>query len=91
MCASSLLSFFPQMVKYFKSGVLPLNDGTTLRSLLSTQLHCVPMRITKKFSRDSSIGKVRDSLQWWCLVCCIRACVFVCFSCPVLRRCPVLS
>jgi hypothetical protein len=46
------------MVRYFKSGVLPLSDGATLRTLLARVLHCAPMRITKKFSKDSSIGKV---------------------------------
>ena len=31
--------------------------GTTLRSYLSEKLHCDPMRITKKFAGDASIGK----------------------------------
>jgi hypothetical protein len=51
--------FTLKVVESFKAGVLPLAEGTTLRNLLSVQLHCAPMRITKKFSKDESIGKVR--------------------------------
>ena len=36
------------IVDTFKEGVLPLADGTTLRTYVSGQLHCAPMRITKK-------------------------------------------
>ena len=32
-------------------------DGTTLRTYLSKSLNCDPMRITKKFTGDSCIGK----------------------------------
>ncbi len=49
--------FTSVVVESFKAGVLPLADGTTLRTYLSGQLHCAPMRITKKFAKDSSIGK----------------------------------
>ena len=45
------------IVETFKEGVLPLVDGTTLRTYVSGQLHCAPMRITKKYAKDSSIGK----------------------------------
>jgi hypothetical protein len=31
--------------------------GTTLRAFLSEKLNCDPMRITKKFTGDHSIGK----------------------------------
>lgn len=31
----------------------------TLRWLLARELHCDPMRITKKFTKNKSIGKVR--------------------------------
>jgi hypothetical protein len=41
----------------FQAGILPIGEGTTLRSMLSQQLHCVPMRITKKYNKDSSMGK----------------------------------
>ena len=40
--------FTQMIVETFKEGVLPLADGTTLRTYVSGQLHCAPMRITKK-------------------------------------------
>jgi hypothetical protein len=39
------------------SGTLDVPDGTTLRTHLSSILNCDPMRITKKFTGDSCIGK----------------------------------
>ncbi len=72
-----------QLIKFFGAGLLTIAEGTTLRNYLSVQLHCVPMRITKKFSKDLSIGKVRVlaavecslfrvrvTRRWWC--CCCR-------------------
>jgi hypothetical protein len=41
----------------FNSGYLDAPPGTTLRSYLSQTLECEPMRITKKFTGDASIGK----------------------------------
>jgi hypothetical protein len=49
--------FTSVLVETFRNGLLPIADGTTLRTYLSGQLHCAPMRITKKFPKDSSIGK----------------------------------
>lgn len=49
--------FTSAIVETFREGYLPLADGTTLRTYLSGQLHCAPMRITKKFAKDASIGK----------------------------------
>lgn len=49
--------FTSVIVDTFRAGVLPLPEGTTLRTYLSGQLHCAPMRITKKFAKDDSIGK----------------------------------
>lgn len=39
------------------TGTLDVPDGTTLRTHLSSILNCDPMRITKKFTGDSCIGK----------------------------------
>ena len=41
----------------FNRGYLEAPDGTALRTYLSERLHCDPMRITKKFTGDSCIGK----------------------------------
>jgi len=41
----------------FNSGYLDAPIGTTLRAFLSGKLECDPMRITKKFTKDDSIGK----------------------------------
>ena len=41
----------------FNSGYLDAPPGTTLRTYLSQTLECEPMRITKKFTGDASIGK----------------------------------
>jgi hypothetical protein len=45
------------IINTFKEGILPIADGTTLRTYVSGQLHCAPMRITKKYSKDDAIGK----------------------------------
>ena len=34
----------------FDGGLLDIQKGTTLRSLLSSLLNCDPMRVTKKYS-----------------------------------------
>ena len=45
------------LVQCFRFGTLPLHEGATLRTTLAEQLHCTPMRITKKYNKDASIGK----------------------------------
>eukprot|EP00588_Corethron_pennatum_P013634 CAMPEP_0194267960 /NCGR_PEP_ID=MMETSP0169-20130528/2359_1 /TAXON_ID=218684 /ORGANISM="Corethron pennatum, Strain L29A3" /LENGTH=795 /DNA_ID=CAMNT_0039008995 /DNA_START=169 /DNA_END=2559 /DNA_ORIENTATION=- len=46
-----------RLIKEFKAGLLPLTDGTTLRTFLSKLLNCDPMRISKKFVGGNCIGK----------------------------------
>ena len=41
----------------FNSGTLEASPGSTLRACLSERLYCDPMRITKKYSGDSCLGK----------------------------------
>ena len=45
------------VISDFNSGLLDAPIGTTLRAYLSGKLGCDPMRITKKFTKASSIGK----------------------------------
>lgn len=54
----TLLRFFAhRLIQEFKAGLLPLTDGTTLRTFLSIMLNCDPMRISKKFVGSNCIGK----------------------------------
>jgi len=46
-----------RLIHEFKAGLLPLTDGTTLRTFLSKLLNCDPMRISKKFVGSNCIGK----------------------------------
>jgi hypothetical protein len=46
-----------RLIVEFKAGLLPLTDGTTLRTFLSKLLNCDPMRISKKFVGANCIGK----------------------------------
>ena len=46
-----------RLILEFKAGLLPLADGTTLRTFLSRLLKCDPMRISKKFVGDKCIGR----------------------------------
>jgi hypothetical protein len=46
-----------RLIEEFKLGLLPLTDGTTLRTFLSKLLFCDPMRISKKFVGGNCIGK----------------------------------
>ncbi|CAM9561209.1 unnamed protein product [Discosporangium mesarthrocarpum] len=46
-----------RLIEEFKSGLLPLTEGTTLRTFLSIMLNCDPMRISKKFVGPNCIGK----------------------------------
>jgi hypothetical protein len=50
-------AYTKRLISEFKRGVLPLSDGTTLRTFLSRLLNCDPMRISKKFVGVSCIGK----------------------------------
>jgi hypothetical protein len=62
-CAAASQSFsfveayVARVIQDFNSGFLNAPAGTTLRSYLSEKLQCDPMRITKKFTGDSCIGK----------------------------------
>lgn len=46
-----------RIIQHFRSGLLTLPEGTTLRSYIAQKLTCDPMRITKKFSGASCLGK----------------------------------
>ncbi|KAL9191405.1 hypothetical protein ACHAXT_001111 [Thalassiosira profunda] len=56
-------------IRDFNAGHLDAPPGTTLRTYLSERLQCDPMRITKKFTGEASIGKkvfhpaVRDGIR----------------------------
>jgi hypothetical protein len=50
-------SYATRLIQEFKNGLLPLTDGTTLRTFLSKLLNCDPMRISKKFVGSNCIGK----------------------------------
>lgn len=50
-------AYASRLIQEFKAGLLPLTDGTTLRTFLSKLLNCDPMRISKKFVGNNCIGK----------------------------------
>ena len=50
-------AYAARLIHEFKAGLLPLTDGTTLRTFLSKLLNCDPMRISKKFVGSNCIGK----------------------------------
>ncbi|KAL9188053.1 hypothetical protein ACHAXT_006431 [Thalassiosira profunda] len=50
-------AYAERLIQEFKAGLLPLTDGTTLRTFLSKLLNCDPMRISKKFVGSNCIGK----------------------------------
>jgi hypothetical protein len=50
-------AYVERVIRDFNGGLLDAAPGTTLRSYLSDKLNCDPMRITKKFTGDASIGK----------------------------------
>jgi hypothetical protein len=50
-------NYVARVIQDFNSGFLDAPAGTTLRTYLSEKLQCDPMRITKKFTGDSCIGK----------------------------------
>ncbi|OQR99886.1 hypothetical protein ACHHYP_03984 [Achlya hypogyna] len=47
-----------RLIELFTAGHMPILEGTPLRSFLAMALHCHTMRISKKFVRDSSVGKI---------------------------------
>eukprot|EP00934_Nitzschia_sp_Nitz4_P003184 Nitzschia sp. Nitz4//scaffold62_size106224//32147//33416//NITZ4_004348-RA/size106224-augustus-gene-0.88-mRNA-1//1//CDS//3329555832//3174//frame0 len=50
-------AYVARIIRDFNAGYLKAPAGTTLRSYLSDKLQCDPMRITKKFTGEESIGK----------------------------------
>lgn len=60
-----------RLIYEFKLGLLPLTDGTTLRTFLSKLLNCDPMRISKKFVGQNCIGKVGEFVDQRCEFFCI--------------------
>merc|ERR1711865_813203 len=50
-----------KLIQEFKSGLLPLPAGTSLRTYLATLLNCDPMRISKKFEGPNCIGKQKTT------------------------------
>lgn len=64
-----------RLIYEFKLGLLPLNDGTTLRTFLSKLLNCDPMRISKKFVGQNCIGKV---CQYPAIILSTLSLLFVC-------------
>ncbi|RHY67852.1 hypothetical protein DYB34_012437 [Aphanomyces astaci] len=51
-------AYTSRLIADFTAGVLTdIENGTTMRSWLSAQLRCCPMRISKKFVGEQSIGK----------------------------------
>jgi hypothetical protein len=50
-------AYVARVIQDFNNGFLDAPAGTTLRSYLSDKLNCDPMRITKKFTGESCIGK----------------------------------
>ena len=50
-------AYVERIIHDFENGLLPVGVGVTLRSYLSEKLNCDPMRITKKFTGASCLGK----------------------------------
>mmetsp|Transcript_351 Transcript_351/g.832 ORF Transcript_351/g.832 Transcript_351/m.832 type:complete len:405 (-) Transcript_351:199-1413(-) len=46
------------LITAFKNGTLPIPDKTRLRDFLSRVFHCDPMRISKKYEGQDSVGKL---------------------------------
>ncbi|KAF0697623.1 Aste57867_11713 [Aphanomyces stellatus] len=51
-------AYAQKLIDQFTHGKMPLVEGTPLRSFLAVVLHCHAMRISKKFVRDCSVGKI---------------------------------
>jgi len=45
------------LIRQFERGVLSIQPGISLRNFLAEKLHCDPMRISKKLTGDSCVGK----------------------------------
>jgi len=50
-------SYAIAVIRDFNNGCLDCAAGTSLRNYLSAELNCDPMRLSKKFTGDASIGK----------------------------------
>ena len=55
-------AYADRLIRDFEAGLLPLENGATLRAYLSKKLNCDPMRISKKFAGAKCLGKVRFTL-----------------------------
>lgn len=51
-------AYADRLIRDFEAGLLPLENGATLRAYLSRKLNCDPMRISKKFAGTKCLGKV---------------------------------
>eukprot|EP00607_Mallomonas_marina_P000921 CAMPEP_0182438398 /NCGR_PEP_ID=MMETSP1167-20130531/85746_1 /TAXON_ID=2988 /ORGANISM="Mallomonas Sp, Strain CCMP3275" /LENGTH=521 /DNA_ID=CAMNT_0024631755 /DNA_START=41 /DNA_END=1606 /DNA_ORIENTATION=+ len=51
-------AYTEKLISSFKSGLLRLPRGTTLRSFLSAKLNCDPMRISKKYAGNVCVGRL---------------------------------
>ena len=51
-------AYADRLIRDFEAGLLPLENGATLRAYLSKKLNCDPMRISKKFAGNKCLGKV---------------------------------
>jgi len=50
-------AYAARLIHDFEAGLLPLENGATLRAFLSKKLNCDPMRISKKFAGAKCLGK----------------------------------
>lgn len=50
-------AYADRLIRDFENGILPLENGATLRAFLSKKLNCDPMRISKKFAGAKCLGK----------------------------------
>lgn len=50
-------AYADRLIRDFEAGILPLENGATLRAFLSKKLNCDPMRISKKFAGARCLGK----------------------------------
>lgn len=50
-------AYADRLIRDFEEGILPLENGATLRAFLSKKLNCDPMRISKKFAGAKCLGK----------------------------------
>ena len=51
------------VIRHFRSGLLRIEDGMTLRGFLAEKLNCDPMRITKKYAGAACLGKRTFAFQ----------------------------